>query len=261
MSYETILYEQDDGILTITMNRPDRLNALTVTMLHELDDAFKRAEEDPAIRAVVLTGAGRGFCPGADLSAVQEYGPDFDFGTALREHYNPLILRMVNLPKPIIAAVNGAAAGAGMSLALACDLRIAAESASFLQAFVKIALVPDSGSTWLLSRLVGAGRALELALSGRRLSAQEACEWGMVNRVVPDEEFAAAVAEIARQYAGAPTAAIGYIKQAMHRGLTSTLAEALELEADLQSRASRLVDHQEGVTAFLEKRPPRFTGA
>ncbi len=261
MSYETILYEQDGGVLTITMNRPDRLNALTITMLHELDDAFKQAGEDPAVRAVVLAGAGRGFCPGADLAAVQDYGPDFDFGAALREHYNPLILRMVALPKPIIAAVNGVAAGAGMSLALACDLRIAAESASFLQAFVKIALVPDSGSTWLLSRLVGAGRALELALSGRRLSAQEAYEWGMVNRVVSDEAFAGAVVEMARQYAEAPTAAVGYIKQAMHRAMTSTLAEALDLEADLQSQASRLADHREGVAAFLEKRPPRFTGA
>jgi 2-(1,2-epoxy-1,2-dihydrophenyl)acetyl-CoA isomerase len=208
MTYETLLYQCTDSVLTIIMNRPDKLNALTVTMLLELADAFRRAGEDPAVRAVILTGAGRGFCSGADLSAAMEQAMtagSINYGANLRKTYNPLILGMRSLPKPIIAAVNGPAAGAGMSLALACDFRVAAENAWFLQAFVKIGLVPDSGATWLLPRIIGAARALDLMLSGRKVSAQEALAMGMVNQVVPNDQLAAAVNQVAHEFANAPT--------------------------------------------------------
>ncbi|MBI5669690.1 MAG: enoyl-CoA hydratase/isomerase family protein [Chloroflexi bacterium] len=260
MAYETILYELQDRILRITLNRPERLNAMTETMRYELIDAFTRAGDDASVRVVVLTGAGRGFCSGADLAAAVESGQPVDFGHVLRNTYNPLIMRMRCLPKPIIAAVNGVAAGAGMSVALACDLRIAADSASFLQAFVKIGLVPDSGSTWLLPRLVGLTRAMDLMLSGRKVSAPEALAMGLVNQVVPDGEFADVVDKLAREYAGAPTRAIGYIKQAVEFGLDHSLEAALDKEAELQELAGKTADHQEGVSAFLQKRSPQFRG-
>lgn len=260
MTYTTILYDTHDGVLRITLNRPERLNALTDTMRHELIDAFTRAGAEDEVRVVVLTGAGRGFCSGADLVAALESGEPVDFGQALRTTYNPLVRQMRGLPKPIIAAVNGVAAGAGMSLALACDLRIAAESASFIQAFVKIGLVPDSGSTWLLPRLVGLTRAMELMMSGRKVDAAEALAIGLVNRVVPDEELGGAVAKLAQEYANAPTRAIGLIKQAVDYALDHTLEEALEQEAELQAQAGRTADHVEGVAAFLEKRVAHFKG-
>lgn len=260
MAYDTILYDLQDGILRITLNRPERLNAMTEGMRHELIDAFTRAGDNIAVRVVVLTGAGRGFCSGADLADATESGQPVDFGHILRSTYNPLITRMRCLPKPIIAAVNGVAAGAGMSLVLACDLRLAAESASFLQAFVKIGLVPDSGSTWLLPRLVGLTRAMDLMLSGRKVNAQEALAMGLVNRVVPDADFADTTAALARDYASAPTRAIGYIKQAVEYALDHSLEAVLEKEAVLQELAGKTADHAEGTAAFLEKRPPQFKG-
>lgn len=260
MTYETILYDVQDGVLHITLNRPERLNAMTEAMRYELIDAFTRAGDDASVRVVVLTGAGRGFCSGADLAAAMESGQPVDFGSVLRNTYNPLILRMRCLPKPIIAAVNGVAAGAGMSLALACDLRIAAESASFLQAFVKIGLVPDSGSTWLLPRLVGLTHALDLMLTGRKVTAPEALAMGLVNQVAADEQFVEAVAAVAQAYATAPTRAIGYIKQAVEYALDHSLEAALEHEAELQAQAGKTADHYEGVAAFLEKRAPQFKG-
>ena len=260
MTYTTILYDTHDDVLRITLNRPERLNALTDTMRHELIDAFTRAGAEDEVRVVVLMGAGRGFCSGADLVAALESGEPVDFGQALRTTYNPLVRQMRGLPKPIIAAVNGVAAGAGMSLALACDLRIAAESASFIQAFVKIGLVPDSGSTWLLPRLVGLTRAMELMMSGRKVDAAEALAIGLVNRVMPDEELGGAVAKLAQEYANAPTRAIGLIKQAVDYALDHTLEEALEQEAELQAQAGRTADHVEGVAAFLEKRAAHFKG-
>lgn len=263
MSYEAILYEQQQGILTITLNRPDKLNAFTDTMLDELTAAFQQAAAEPQVRVVVLTGAGRGFCAGQDLGFAVQNGAGqegFSYGEHLKAHYDPLILGIQAFPKPIIAAVNGVAAGAGMSLALACDLRIVVETAAFLQAFVKIGLVPDSGSTWMLPRLVGMTRALDMMLTGRKVSAQEALEWGMINRVVPGEELKDVVYALAGELATAPTRAIGLIKQAVNYAQNSTLAEALEQEAALQDVAGRTSDHTEGVMAFLEKRPAQFFG-
>ncbi|MBI5927759.1 MAG: enoyl-CoA hydratase/isomerase family protein [Chloroflexi bacterium] len=258
-----ILTEQQGGILTITLNRPEKLNAMTDPMLEELLEALKQAERDPSVRVVILTGAGRGFCPGQDLGAAKERGSetgDYGYGKHLRETYNLVILRMRRLPKPIIGAVNGPAAGAGMSIALACDMRIAAESAVFVQAFVKVGLVPDSGATWLLPRLIGQTRALELMLTGRRVSAQEALEMGMIHQVVPDDQLMSCAQAVAQTLAKAATKSIGYIKRGLEFAATHTLEESLEYEADLQDMAGRTADHREGLTAFLEKRPPHYQG-
>jgi 2-(1,2-epoxy-1,2-dihydrophenyl)acetyl-CoA isomerase len=263
MAYETLLTEQDGGVLLITLNRPDKLNAFTDAMLGELIDAFKQSERDASVRAVLITGAGRGFCPGQDLGDArqrQESGEGLSFGEHLRHTYNPLIRKMRQLPKPIIAAVNGVAAGAGMSLAMACDFRIAAESASFLQAFVKVGLIPDSGSTWMLPRLVGMTRALDLMLTGRKIDAREALSIGLVNQVVTDAELMSTARQIASEFASAPTRAIGFIKRALDYAANHTLEETLANESDLQEIAGRTADHKEGIAAFLEKRPARFSG-
>lgn len=260
---DPVLFEQQGGILTITLNRPEKLNAMTDPMLEALIDGFKQAEREPSVRVVILTGAGRGFCPGQDLGAAKERGNetgDYGYGEHLRHTYNQLILRMRRLPKPIIGAINGPAAGAGMSIALACDIRIAAESAIFVQAFVKVGLVPDSGATWLLPRLIGQTRALELMLTGRKVSAQEALEIGMIHQVAPADELVPTALILAENFANAPTKSIGYIKRGLDFAATSTLEDALEYEADLQEMAGRTRDHQEGLTAFLEKRPPQYIG-
>lgn len=263
MAYETLLTQLENGVFTITLNRPDKLNAVTELLLTELLQAFTEAESESTVRVIILTGAGRGFCAGQDLAAAVESGAggaDFSYSQHLIKTYNPLILKMRSLPKPILAAVNGVAAGAGMSLALACDLRLAAESASFLQAFVKVGLVPDSGSTWLLPRLVGSARALELMLSGRRVTAQEALALGMVNQVVPDSDFTAATARYATELANGPTLTLGLIKQSAEFALTSTLEQSLFKEAELQDIAGRTADHMEGISAFLQKRPAQYSG-
>ncbi|MCB0077893.1 MAG: enoyl-CoA hydratase/isomerase family protein [Anaerolineales bacterium] len=264
MSYNTILYETAHGVLTITLNRPDKLNAATDELLSELADAFKKAGRDAEVRAVILTGAGRGFCAGQDLGAVQSRYEDDDaaiaFGEHLRHSWNIVIQRMRALPKPILCAVNGVAAGAGMSLVLASDLRYASDKASFVQAFVNIGLIPDSGSTWTLPRLIGPTRALEMMLTGRKVTAQEAEAWGMINGIFAGEALQDEVRAIAERLAAMPTRAIGLIKQATDYAADSTLNEALEYEADLQDLAGRTQDHREGVTAFIEKRKPIFTG-
>jgi 2-(1,2-epoxy-1,2-dihydrophenyl)acetyl-CoA isomerase len=265
MAYETLLYEITDGVLTITMNRPDKLNALTDTMLSELNDAFKQAERDKTVRAVILTGAGRGFCAGADLAvamANRNGGESVKgyFRKRLDDTYNPLVMRMRQLPKPIIAAVNGVAAGAGLSLACICDLRIAVESAVFTQAFVKIGLVPDSGSTWIMPRLIGMTRAMDMMITGRKINSKEALEWGLLNQVTEDGRLMEVVGALAAEFAAAPTATIGYIKRAVNYAAGHTLEQALEYEAQMQEIAGSTADHQEGVAAFLEKRTPAFKG-
>jgi 2-(1,2-epoxy-1,2-dihydrophenyl)acetyl-CoA isomerase len=251
--------EVADGVATITLDRPDALNALTVPLKHELLAAFERVAADPAVRAVVLTGAGRAFCAGQDLRECLE--PDAaPLADEIRLRYNPLIRAIAGLPKPVVAAVNGVAAGAGASLAFACDLRIAAEGASFLLAFGKVGLVPDSGATWLLPRLIGGAKAAELALLGEPLRAADAERLGLVARVVAADALATeAHALAARLAAGAPRA-LALTKRALAASWDATLDEQLEIEADLQGEAGSSADHAEGIAAFVERRPPRFTG-
>jgi 2-(1,2-epoxy-1,2-dihydrophenyl)acetyl-CoA isomerase len=248
-----------DAVATITLDRPDALNALTVPLKHELLAAFEQVAADDAGRAVVLTGAGRAFCAGQDLRERLE--PDAaPLQDEIRLRYNPLIRAMVGLDKPLIGAINGVAAGAGASLALACDLRIVAEGASFLLAFGRVGLVPDSGATWLLPRLVGGAKAAELALTGAALTAADAERLGLVLRVVPGEELAAAAQALAAQLAAGAPVALALTKRALAATWDATLAEQLETEADLQGQAGATADHAEGVAAFVERRPPRFGG-
>ncbi|HUP54973.1 MAG TPA: enoyl-CoA hydratase-related protein [Methylomirabilota bacterium] len=251
--------ETDSGVATLTLDRPDALNSLTVGLKQALLGAFAGIRADPAIRAVVLTGAGRAFCAGQDLRERLE--PDAaPLAEELRLRYNPLIRAMRDLPKPIVGAVNGIAAGAGASLAFACDIRIAAAGASFLLAFGRVGLVPDSGATWLLPRLVGGAKAAELALLGEPLSALDAERFGLVARVVADDQVVAeAQAVAARLAAGAPRA-LALTKAALDRSWTNAFADQLELEAGVQGVAGATADHAEGIAAFLEKRPARFTG-
>jgi 2-(1,2-epoxy-1,2-dihydrophenyl)acetyl-CoA isomerase len=256
-SYDTILVETADGVATITLNRPDSLNALNGAMRRELLAAFKAAGRDEAIRAVVLTGAGRGFCSGADLRGGAK---ERAFRRVLTDEYNPLIVVIRELPKPVIAAVNGVAAGAGVSLALASDLVYASEDARFIQAFVRIGLVPDSGSTRTLVRALGRHRAAALIISGEPLSAAEAQAVGLVNEILPAEQLATTVQAAAAKLAAAPTRAIGLAKRAINHAEDALLAESLAMEASLQELAGRTEDHAEGAASFAEKREPRFVG-
>jgi 2-(1,2-epoxy-1,2-dihydrophenyl)acetyl-CoA isomerase len=255
----TIRLEVAGAVATITLDRPEALNALTVPMKQELLAALRRVERDAAVRAVILTGAGRAFCAGQDLRERLE--PDAAaLGEELRQRYNPIIRAMRNLPKPIVGAINGVAAGAGASLAFACDLRIAAEEASFALAFGRVGLVPDSGATWILPRLVGTARAAQIALLNDAIPASEAERIGLVNRVVAGaallDEARAMAAKLA---AGAPLA-VALTKRALNATYDHDLDGALEYEAHLQDLAGRSADHAEGIAAFMEKRPPRFTG-
>lgn len=256
--YETILYELAGHVAKITMNRPDKFNSFTELMHKELMDALKKSDKNPEVRAIVLTGAGKAFNAGQDLGEVQ--GVDIDFGEFLRKRYNPLIMQMQKTEKPIIAAVNGIAAGAGMSLALACDIRLVSEKASFTDVFVNIGLVPDSGGCYFLPRLVGLGKALELAMTGDKVTAEEAYRIGLANKVLPLEGFEEQVMAYAERLAQLPTKGIGLIKRTMIKGLTMNLEETLEYEAYAQEIAGATEDHKEGVQAFFEKRPPVFKG-
>lgn len=247
---------REGSVLTVVLNRPDVLNALNAAMHAQLGDALARAS-DPSVRAVVVTGAGRGFCVGQDLGEFST----MDVGDALRERYNPNVLAIRALEKPVIAAVNGAAAGAGLSLACACDVRIAGESASFVPAFVNIGLVPDAGGSFFVRRLLGYARAFEWMTSGHRLSAREAEAWGLVSAVVPDDELARHAAELAERYAHMPTRGIALTKRLFDHAETATLEQQLALEARLQAEATKTPDFAEGVAAFREKREPQFTGA
>ncbi|GAB6932740.1 enoyl-CoA hydratase-related protein [Calditerricola satsumensis] len=257
--YETIRVEQREGVAVVTLSRPDKLNAVTPQMHKELLDAFKRIARDDAVRAAVLTGEGRAFCAGQDLETVTQ-NPDLDYGELLRSGYNPIIEALTSLEKPVVAAVNGVAAGAGVSLALACDLKLASDKASFVQAFVHIGLVPDSGSTWFLPRLVGLTKAMELALLGDKVSAEEAARIGLINRVVPHDALMPEALTLAERLAQMPTRAIALTKRAFYKGLTVPLSEQLAYEAHLQAIAGKTEDHREGVRAFFEKRKPVFRG-
>jgi 2-(1,2-epoxy-1,2-dihydrophenyl)acetyl-CoA isomerase len=252
-------YEVADAIATITLDRAEALNALTVPLKTELLAAFRTVARDRGVRAVVLTGAGRAFCAGQDLK--ERLAPDASpLAVEVRERFNPIIAAMRGLDQPIVGAINGVAAGAGASLAFACDIRIAAENASFVLAFGRIGLVPDSGATWLLPRLVGPAKAAELALLGESLSAADAERFGLVARVVPPDALAAEARAVAARLAGLAPVALALTKRALERTWSVTLDEALEDEAYRQGLAGATADHAEGLTAFLEKRPPRFSG-
>lgn len=264
MPDSTILISNEGGVRTITLNRPGVLNAFNTAMLEELNKAAKDAERDKVVRCLVITGAGRGFASGQDLADVADrYKGDrpLELGAHIRKYYNPLIAKLRTMEKPVLAAVNGVAAGAGCSFALAADIRIAAQSASFIEAFVNVGLVPDSGSTFFLPRLIGAGRAMEMCITGRKIKADEALQIGLVSRVVPDGELAAEASKLAQQLANLPTKAIGLTKRAINAAWNSELDQQLDYEAMLQTTAGQSADHREGIAAFLEKRPAKFAGA
>ena len=259
MEYKFLKYALDGGIATITLNRPEVYNALNDEITFELQDAFKAVSKDDKIRVVVLTGEGKAFCSGQDLksSASQKNRSIMD---SLHKRYNPIIRAMRNLPKPIVCRLNGVGAGAGCSIALACDMIIAAEEATLIEVFVNIGLVPDSGSSYFLPRLVGSAKAFELCAMGNKVQAAEALQLGLVNKVVSMESLDKTVLEYASHFAGAPTKAIGLIKKMLQKSATSTLEEMLDYEAYCQEIAGGTSDYQEGVRAFTEKRKPNFSG-
>ena len=263
----TVLIEKDGQVLILTLNRPEVLNSMNGTLAHALKSALDQAEDGVRsgdVRAVVLTGSGRGFCAGADLGDPALRGPDgqagIDLGSYLRDFYHPVIEKMRSLPAPVICAVNGSAAGAGMSLALAGDIVLAGRSATFLQAFSRIGLVPDAGSTYFLPRLVGEMRARALAILADRIDAEQALQYGLVWQVLPDDELQAAARAMAGRLASMPTNAYALTKTALNQSLQNDLPQQLELEAQLQSQAGRSDDFSEGVAAFLAKRPAVFKG-
>ena len=259
--YEKINLAIADGLATLTLNAPDKLNAVSRKMIAELKECWEGLAGDDAVRAVLLTGAGRGFCAGADLADPdRESGATADSGAALDKFFNPVIRTMRAMPKPIIAAVNGVAAGVGMSFVMASDIAVAAKSASFLQAFARIGLLPDGGSTWFLPRLVGDARARALAMLAPQISAEQAKQWGLVWDVVEDADLMKAATDVARRLADGPTLSLARIKEAMNRASTSTLAGQLDVERDFQRELGKSADFKEGVAAFLAKRKPVFKG-
>jgi 2-(1,2-epoxy-1,2-dihydrophenyl)acetyl-CoA isomerase len=262
MTFRTILFDIAEGVAAITLNRPDKLNALTSAMQGELREALAAVRARPDVRALLITGAGRGFCAGQDLTEDVMSGPaeGFDVGATLEKNYNPLVLGLRALPMPVVCAVNGVAAGAGCNLALAADIVLAARSASFIEVFSRIGLIPDAGGTWVLPRLVGMSRAVALAMLADKVSAEQAEAWGMIWKCVGDDELQREARELCRTLAAGPTRAYALIKQALYASSTNTLAEQLALEANLQREAGRTQDFREGVRAFLEKRPARFIG-
>jgi 2-(1,2-epoxy-1,2-dihydrophenyl)acetyl-CoA isomerase len=263
MSFEQLIVDRDGSVGTVRMNNPTRLNALSPVMTPELMQALEQLGHDPGVRAIVLTGEGRGFSAGADLTSLQEpylRGERPQLSLFLKEGYNKLIPLLAQTPKPVIAAINGVVAGAGNSLALACDYRIASDQASFSMAFIRIGLIPDAGSCYFLPRTVGRAKALELALLSEKVDAATALEIGLVNRVVPSDQLMTEALALAARLAQMPTAAIGLTKRIFTEAAGLTLAETMEREAEVQDMAAATDDHLEGVLAFLEKRPAIFTG-
>ncbi len=259
MAYSCLLYEKNGSITTITLNRPDVFNAFNDEQSYELQDALKSAKRDEECRVVVLTGSGKAFCSGQDLKAIAG-AEKRSFIDSLHKRYNPIIREMRNMSKPIVCRLNGVAAGAGCSLALASDFIVASENASLIEVFINVGLVLDSGSSFFLPRLVGSARAFELATMGSKVTAKQAYEWGMVNRCVPAEQLDEETANVANYYANAPTKAIGLMKKMLNRSFNSDLEAMLEYEAYCQEVAGSSSDNKEGVAAFNEKRKPVFTG-
>ena len=259
--YEKIDLAMADGLATLTLNAPDKLNAVSRKMVAELKECWEGLANDASVRAVLLTGAGRGFCAGADLADPdRESGAVADSGAALDKFFNPVIRTMRAMPKPIVAAVNGVAAGVGMSFAMAADIAFAAKSASFLQAFARIGLLPDGGSTWFLPRLVGDARARALAMLAPQISAEQAKQWGLIWDVAEDADLMKVATEVARRLADGPTLSLARIKEAMNRAATQPLSAQLDVERDFQRELGKSADFKEGVAAFLAKRKPTFKG-
>ena len=259
MSEDLVLLTVEVQIALITLNAPEVLNALSTEMVRQLSVAVSRAQRDETVRCLLINAAGRGFCAGANLQARGQDGEATPPGTALETHYAPLMNNLKNLPFPVVTAVNGPAAGVGMSLALSGDIVVAADSAYFLQAFAKIGLIPDGGATWYLPRLIGWGRAMELSMLAERLPASEALDWGLINRVVPEAELQTEARAMARRLATGPKS-LGLIRKAYWASWENDFNKQMQLEADLQTEAHASADNREGVAAFLEKRAPQFTG-
>jgi 2-(1,2-epoxy-1,2-dihydrophenyl)acetyl-CoA isomerase len=268
MDYQNILFDISDGIATLTLNRPDKLNSFTQAMHDEVRHALKRVASEAAsgaARVLVLTGAGRGFCAGQDLSD-RAVGPSaagarpVDLGDSVEKNYAPLVQSLRALPLPVIGAINGVAAGAGANIALACDIVLATQSASFVEVFCKLGLIPDTGGTYFLPRLVGSARAMGMAMLGEKLTADKAEAWGLIWKAIPDDAFAAEVQAMARHFASAPTKGLAFTKQALYASAQNSLQQQLALECGMMSELGRSDDYREGVAAFMEKRAPQFKG-
>jgi 2-(1,2-epoxy-1,2-dihydrophenyl)acetyl-CoA isomerase len=261
MAFETITFEVANGAARLTLNRPDRLNAFTVQMHGEVAQVLSEVERDDGMRVLVITGAGRGFCAGQDLmDPALMAKSELDLGETLENNYNPLVRRLAGLPKPVLCAVNGVAAGAGANIAFAADIVLAAKSAKFIQSFANIGLVPDAGGTWILPRLAGQARAMALAMTGQPLTAEQAEAWGLIWRAVDDASLAAETEALAARLAAGPTKGLAAIKKAIRAAWSNDLDAHLDVERDLQSALGRSGDYREGVMAFVEKRAPKFTG-
>jgi len=262
MSYENIIFSNEAGIARLTLNRPERLNSFNDAMHAEVRDALTKVGSDSTLRVLLLTGAGRGFCAGQDLAdrAVAPDSEPVDIGASIERNYKPLVLTLRALPLPVVCAVNGVAAGAGANIALACDIVIAAKSASFIQAFARIGLLPDAGGTFFLPRLVGSARATGLAMLGEKLSAEQAAEWGLIWKCVDDAELTPTVDALLQHFATAPTRGLAATKRALQLAAGNTLEAQLDVERDAQRELGRSEDYREGVGAFAAKRAPKFTG-